>query len=83
MLIYLTSLLQIAFTSVVYPSLIFAYMGQAAYLSKHHNIAQDYHFGFYESVPGRWCNSFFLREKVDVENSQLIDSFHSFAFQRN
>ncbi|KAG5087689.1 hypothetical protein JHK86_000301 [Glycine max] len=44
--------IKIAFTSVVYPSLIFAYMGQAAYLSKHHNIEQDYHFGFYESVPG-------------------------------
>uniref|UniRef100_I1JC15 Potassium transporter n=1 Tax=Glycine max TaxID=3847 RepID=I1JC15_SOYBN len=48
--------IKIAFTSVVYPSLILAYMGQAAYLSKHHNIAQDYHFGFYESVPEklRW-----------------------------
>ncbi|KAG4403092.1 hypothetical protein AAZX31_01G030600 [Glycine max] len=48
--------IKIAFTSVVYPSLIFAYMGQAAYLSKHHNIEQDYHFGFYESVPEklRW-----------------------------
>jgi len=63
--IYLPSLLQIAFTSVVYPSLILAYMGQAAYLSKHHDIEQDYHFGFYVSVPGRWCNSFFLPEKVD------------------
>ncbi|KAL2349395.1 hypothetical protein Fmac_003395 [Flemingia macrophylla] len=48
--------IKIAFTSVVYPSLILAYMGQAAYLSKHHNIEQDYHFGFYVSVPDklRW-----------------------------
>ncbi|KAL9328068.1 hypothetical protein ACSQ67_003071 [Phaseolus vulgaris] len=48
--------IKIAFTSVVYPSLILAYMGQAAYLSKHHNIEQDYHFGFYVSVPEklRW-----------------------------
>lgn len=80
MLIYLTSLLQIAFTSVVYPSLIFAYMGQAAYLSKHHNIAQDYHFGFYESVPGRWCNSFFLREKVDDSEFSANWQFSFFCF---
>ncbi|XP_047153929.1 potassium transporter 6-like [Vigna umbellata] len=48
--------IKIAFTSVVYPSLILAYMGQAAYLSKHHDIEQDYHFGFYVSVPEklRW-----------------------------
>ncbi|XP_020218079.1 potassium transporter 6 [Cajanus cajan] len=48
--------IKIAFTSVVYPSLILAYMGQAAYLSKHHEIEQDYHFGFYVSVPDklRW-----------------------------
>ncbi|CAJ1931483.1 unnamed protein product [Sphenostylis stenocarpa] len=48
--------IKIAFTSVVYPSLILAYMGQAAYLSKHHDMEQDYHFGFYVSVPEklRW-----------------------------
>ncbi|KAJ6890748.1 hypothetical protein NC651_024299 [Populus alba x Populus x berolinensis] len=48
--------IQIAFTSLVYPSLILAYMGQAAYLSQHHVIDNDYHIGFYVSVPGklRW-----------------------------
>lgn len=46
-------ILQIAFTTMVYPSLILAYMGQAAYLSKHHDISDDYHIGFYVSVPGR------------------------------
>ncbi|XP_040370388.1 potassium transporter 8 isoform X2 [Rosa chinensis] len=48
--------IQIAFTFVVYPSLILAYMGQAAYLSKHHVIENDYRIGFYESVPEklRW-----------------------------
>lgn len=44
--------LQIAFTFVVYPSLILAYMGQAAYLSKHHVIESNYRIGFYVSVPG-------------------------------
>ncbi|KAJ6910986.1 hypothetical protein NC652_021586 [Populus alba x Populus x berolinensis] len=46
----------IAFTSLVYPSLILAYMGQAAYLSQHHAIDSDYSIGFYVSVPGklRW-----------------------------
>ncbi|PHT91765.1 Potassium transporter 10 [Capsicum annuum] len=43
--------IKIAFTFVVYPSLILAYMGQAAYLSKHHIIESDYHIGFYVSVP--------------------------------
>lgn len=48
--------IKIAFTSVIYPSLILAYMGQAAYLSRHHEIKNDYHFGFYVSVPEklRW-----------------------------
>ncbi|KAI3670665.1 hypothetical protein L1987_87749 [Smallanthus sonchifolius] len=43
--------IQIAFTSFVYPSLILAYMGQAAYLSQHHVIENDYRIGFYISVP--------------------------------
>ncbi|KAL4319021.1 hypothetical protein GQ457_18G021350 [Hibiscus cannabinus] len=48
--------IKIAFTSLVYPSLILAYMGQAAYLSRHHNIENDYQVGFYVSVPEklRW-----------------------------
>ncbi|CAL5186180.1 unnamed protein product [Lathyrus oleraceus] len=43
--------IQIAFTFLVYPSLILAYMGQAAYLSKHHTLETDYRIGFYVSVP--------------------------------
>ncbi|XP_031256867.1 potassium transporter 8 [Pistacia vera] len=48
--------IKIAFTFVVYPSLILAYMGQAAYLSKHHTIESNYRIGFYVSVPEkiRW-----------------------------
>ncbi|CAI0379706.1 unnamed protein product [Linum tenue] len=48
--------IKIAFTSLVYPSLILAYMGQAAYLSTHHVIESDYQIGFYVSVPDklRW-----------------------------
>ncbi|KAL2484547.1 Potassium transporter 6 [Abeliophyllum distichum] len=48
--------IKIAFTAIVYPSLILAYMGQAAYLSRHHNIENDYRIGFYVSVPEklRW-----------------------------
>lgn len=44
--------MQIAFAFVVYPSLVLAYMGQAAYLSAHHVIEKDYQIGFYVSVPG-------------------------------
>ncbi|XP_021911915.1 potassium transporter 6-like isoform X1 [Carica papaya] len=48
--------IKIAFTSLVYPSLILAYMGQAAYLSQHHEMENDYRIGFYVSVPEslRW-----------------------------
>ncbi|KAF9661412.1 hypothetical protein SADUNF_Sadunf19G0066000 [Salix dunnii] len=41
--------IQIAFTFLVYPALILAYMGQAAYLSQHHDNTN--HIGFYISVP--------------------------------
>uniref|UniRef100_A0A1J3GDS1 Potassium transporter n=1 Tax=Noccaea caerulescens TaxID=107243 RepID=A0A1J3GDS1_NOCCA len=41
--------IQIAFTFLVYPALILAYMGQAAYLSRHHN--SEHAIGFYVSVP--------------------------------
>ncbi|XP_051123023.1 potassium transporter 2 [Andrographis paniculata] len=46
--------IQIAFTFLVYPALILAYMGQAAYLSKHHHPVHK--IGFYVSVPEsvRW-----------------------------
>ncbi|XP_010533096.1 PREDICTED: potassium transporter 6-like [Tarenaya hassleriana] len=48
--------IKIAFTLLVYPSLILAYMGQAAYLSQHHVIESEYRIGFYVSVPEklRW-----------------------------
>ncbi|KAL2896092.1 Potassium transporter 2 [Bienertia sinuspersici] len=41
--------IQIAFTFLVYPTLILAYMGQAAYLSMHHENADA--ISFYLSVP--------------------------------
>ncbi|KAL0341214.1 UNVERIFIED_CONTAM: Potassium transporter 2 [Sesamum radiatum] len=46
--------IQIAFTFLVYPALILAYMGQAAFLSKHHHTIHK--IGFYVSVPEsvRW-----------------------------
>ncbi|RYR18106.1 hypothetical protein Ahy_B03g062732 [Arachis hypogaea] len=44
--------IKIAFTAVVYPCLTLAYMGQAAYFSRHHDIKHEYEFGFYVSVPG-------------------------------
>lgn len=45
--------IKIAFTSVVYPALVLAYMGQAAYLSQHHVLESEYRIGFYVSVPER------------------------------
>ncbi|XP_037430507.1 putative potassium transporter 8 [Triticum dicoccoides] len=50
------SAIQLAFTSLVYPALILAYMGQAAYLSKHHDFYSNSQVGFYIAVPDkvRW-----------------------------
>jgi K+ transporter len=45
-------LVQLAFTCLVYPALILAYMGQAAYLSKHHDFYSSSQVGFYIAVPG-------------------------------
>ncbi|KAG8075984.1 hypothetical protein GUJ93_ZPchr0006g41072 [Zizania palustris] len=41
-----------AFTLLVYPALVLAYMGQAAYISRHHDFENSNHIGFYVSVPG-------------------------------
>ncbi|CBI15926.3 unnamed protein product, partial [Vitis vinifera] len=40
--------IKIAFTVLVYPSLILAYMGEAAYLSRHH---EDLQRSFYKAIP--------------------------------
>ncbi|KAG8072246.1 hypothetical protein GUJ93_ZPchr0006g45098 [Zizania palustris] len=50
------SSIKIAFMSMVYPALVLAYMGQAAYISQHHSFENTYHIGFYVSVPEklRW-----------------------------
>jgi KUP system potassium uptake protein len=44
--------IKMAFTLLVYPALVLAYMGQAAYISRHHNFEDGSHIGFYVSVPG-------------------------------
>lgn len=41
---------QLAFLGVVYPCLVLAYMGEAAYLTKH---KEDLRSSFYKSIPGR------------------------------
>ncbi|KAG2673072.1 hypothetical protein I3760_13G072200 [Carya illinoinensis] len=40
--------IKMAFTFLVYPSLVLAYMGEAAYLSKHH---EDIQRSFYKAIP--------------------------------
>jgi uncharacterized membrane protein (DUF485 family) len=50
--------LQIAFTSLVYPALVLAYMGQAAYISTHYTVGANAQIGFYVSVPGRHLDLF-------------------------
>lgn len=43
-----SSSIKVAFTCVVYPCLILAYMGEAAFLSKHH---EDIQRSFYKAIP--------------------------------
>ena len=43
---------QIAFMVVVYPSLVLAYMGEAAYLTQHR---KDLQSSFYKAIPGETC----------------------------
>jgi KUP system potassium uptake protein len=71
--------IQIAFTCMVYPSLILAYMGQAAYLSKHHILEGDYRIGFYVSVPGKSCSSDLLSETRIVLYCSVCTVFLMFA----
>jgi hypothetical protein len=40
---------QLGFTIIVYPCLVLAYMGEAAYLSKHR---EDLQSSFYKALPG-------------------------------
>ncbi|KAH7549869.1 hypothetical protein JRO89_XS13G0096400 [Xanthoceras sorbifolium] len=42
--------IKVAFTALLYPCLILAYMGEAAYLSKHH---EDIQRSFYKAIPGK------------------------------
>ncbi|KAL8096774.1 hypothetical protein AgCh_037653 [Apium graveolens] len=65
--------IQIAFTLMVYPALILAYMGQAAYLSKNH--VSSYQISYYVSVPEsvRWP-VLILAILASVAGSQAIIS---------
>lgn len=56
-----TVLVQVAFTFLVYPALILAYMGQAAYLSQHHHTS--HRISFYVSVPGMCLSFLFYRQE--------------------
>lgn len=79
-------IIQIAFTSVVYPALILAYMGQAAYLSKHHKIHSTYQIGFYVSVPGSFLISLLMCSYIErsqfacyhvKKDSQVMDILYT------
>ena len=64
-------------------------MGQAAYFSRHHDVEQEYHFGFYVSVPGRKYTLFFMSEvslyntyKYTLEFSKYLSNINEFPIQR-
>ncbi|KAK2988779.1 hypothetical protein RJ640_025938 [Escallonia rubra] len=44
--------IKVAFTFLVYPCLILAYLGEAAFLSRHH---EDIQRSFYKAIPGKTC----------------------------
>ncbi|KAM0910730.1 hypothetical protein ACQ4PT_013965 [Festuca glaucescens] len=43
--------LELSMEKETHKSLVLAYMGQAAYISQHHSFENNYHIGFYVSVP--------------------------------
>ncbi|XP_038698642.1 probable potassium transporter 13 [Tripterygium wilfordii] len=64
--------IRIAFTAVVYPCLILAYMGEAAYLSKH---KQDLQRSFYKAIPEAvFWPVFVIATLATVVGSQAIIS---------
>ncbi|KAK4373201.1 hypothetical protein RND71_008585 [Anisodus tanguticus] len=76
---------KITFTSIVYPSLVLAYMGQATYLSRHHVMESDYQIGFYVSVPEklRWpalviavLATVVGSQAITLEPFQLLNNAH-------
>ncbi|TVU08221.1 hypothetical protein EJB05_41617 [Eragrostis curvula] len=64
--------IQIAFTCMVYPALILAYMGQAAYLCRHHVMESEYRIGFYVSVPGKLWPVLAIAILAAVVGSQAV-----------
>jgi hypothetical protein len=76
---------QIVFTCMVYPALILAYMGQAAYLCKHHIMESDYMIRFYVSVPGKLFSSVLIIRDANhsaISESVLILNAYNAPFQR-
>ncbi|KAF3438262.1 hypothetical protein FNV43_RR21023 [Rhamnella rubrinervis] len=64
--------IRIAFTGLVYPCLVLAYMGEAAYLSKH---KMDLHSSFYKAIPGAiFWPVFVIATLATVVGSQAIIS---------
>ncbi|KAL0909417.1 hypothetical protein M5K25_020287 [Dendrobium thyrsiflorum] len=62
--------LRMAFSALVFPSLLLAYMGEAAFLSKH---KEDFQMSFYRSIPGTILKLFTLFHIVTVTVWPLYD----------
>ncbi|XP_004294303.1 PREDICTED: potassium transporter 1 [Fragaria vesca subsp. vesca] len=64
--------IKLAFTCLVYPSLVLSYMGEAAFLSKHH---EDIQRSFYRSIPEAvFWPVFILASFASVVGSQAVIS---------
>ncbi|QHO18533.1 Potassium transporter [Arachis hypogaea] len=63
--------IKIAFTCLVYPCLILAYMGEAAFLSKHHD---DIQRSFYKAIPGVFWPVFIVATMAAIVGSQAVIS---------
>jgi hypothetical protein len=71
--------LRLGFTIVVYPCLVLAYMGEAAYLSKHR---EDLQSSFYKALPGemlillpdcfRFSAAFFFSSSFPTESTLIL-----------
>ena len=67
---------QIAFTLVVFPCLLLAYTGQAAYIIDHKDHVAD---AFYRSIPGYWTLNKFDPSYLKIPYHHIMSNMYELA----
>ena len=78
---YFVAIFQLAFTCAVYPCLILAYMGQAAFLSRNNG---DIERSFYMSIPSNSLSiSIYLLYEFNLKNGQGVSIIWYLLLQKH